>query len=146
MLTLGKVSGSDWFLSLNGSRSFLRLELTLDSKYIFLITLVVVLCILCFCKRWKKKSPWIIMWSISSRTCRSQLYSIKFQWKKHIFWYVGQTLYMLVYYFQNINLNWKRYWTDKNNSAISYKNIIIKTKKLDIENNVYVFLNINIFI
>lgn len=94
----------------------------------------------------KKKSPWIIMWSISSRTCRSQLYSIKFQWKKHIFWYVGQTLYMLVYYFQNINLNWKRYWTDKNNSAISYKNIIIKTKKLDIENNVYVFLNINIFI
>ena len=52
LLTLGKVSGSDWFLSLNGSRSFLRLELTLDSKYIFLITLVVVLCILCF---WEKK-------------------------------------------------------------------------------------------
>ena len=50
---------------------------------------------------------------------------------------------MLAYYFQNINLNWKRYRTDKNNSAISYKNIIIKTKKLDIENNVYVFLNIN---
>lgn len=130
LLTLGMVLGSDWFLSLNRSRSFLCLELTLDSKYIFLITLVVVLCICVFVRDEKR----------SRRTCRSQLYSIKFPRKQHIFWYVGRHLYMLVYYFQNINLNWKWYWIDQNNSAISNKYITIKIKtQINIKNNVYVF-------